>query len=180
MPIYGLNSVDNVPLPAKVTPLQSLITSDNAGGVPRIAVQPTVASAALSVMELDAGDTYSVLGALVTVNSDTDLQAATRLSTAGPGVAYVAPGDSISIVSDAAITRVDIMGIGNVTSAAAGGVVIVTDLTITLALSHADQFNFTAAENVKTVSISMSNAYAVVGETVIPQASIFVEGYTYD
>lgn len=149
-------------------------------GVPRTAVLPTVSSSALSTMALDAGDTYSVLGALVTVNADSDLQAATRLSTVGPGVAYVAPGGSLTVASDAAITRVDIVGIGNVTSAAAGGVVIVTAMTIALALTHADQFNFTTAENVKTMNISMSNAYAVVGETVIPQATVFVEGFTHD
>jgi len=144
--------------------------------IPRIGVQPDVSGSPLSTMFLDAGDTQAVCAALITVNAGDDVVAATRLAAAGPDVAVLTPGSTITIVSDTPITRVDIVGTG---SATAGGVVISTAMTVALCLTHQDTFNFSSTDNIRTVTVTMSDTYAVGGETGSPQATIYVEGHAH-
>jgi hypothetical protein len=96
--------------------------------LPRLSVVPEVSSAAQSVQRFGDGtnDVFYLRG---TVNAGDAVVAGARLKSGGPDVFFVNPGDVRRVLADVAITRLDLVCIGDVTSGSlsAGEIVDVAD-----------------------------------------------------
>ena len=139
-------------------PIQTVhaIQSD---GLPRLAVTPDVGGSPQAKQEF--GDGSNELRYLrATVNAGDDIVAGARLLNGYPDATMLLADGQYVFMSDSAITRVDIVAIGDALSGSlAAGELLDEAGTESEASTAMVTFTFGAADNVRTVIVTVSQIY---------------------
>jgi len=152
---------------------------DAVTGVKRYQIAPTLNGIATPEVIADASASNTVLSAIAVFNALDNVTAGDAVKNRYPDVKRIELDEAISIQSDENITKVWMLAFGTVDNT--GGNVIAeattTGATIRAALL---EFTFEAADEVKTVEISLGSK-KTSGTSVVPSryATIRVEGYSH-
>jgi hypothetical protein len=156
-----------------------------ATSTPRESVTPTVGGVAQGFQAF--GDASGDIRYLrITVNAGDDIVAGSRLANGYPEIFILNPGASLSLYTNSAIVRCDIVAIGDgeTSTPVAGELVVEAVATSTEAdyRSAMVTFEFDSADNVRTLSISASQAYsaAAAPATTANLSSVYVRGGTHE
>lgn len=151
--------------------------------VPRLSVAPLVSAAATWRQQFGDG-TNDVFYLLATAGADDDVTASERLIAGGPDVALIVPGETVVLEADSALTRIDVVAIGDTKSGTptTGEIVTIGDAAADV-LAVMLTATFSSADDVRAVALACSERYsATTGGSPVATANyvdLYMRGLGY-
>lgn len=139
-------------------------------GLPAIA--PTIASVATAEVSIEATGAEIIM-LRATINAPDDSTANNRLLSKNPDCIIIVQGETITVSSSIAMTRIDLVGVGSALDAATH-VIAHDEATLSNVAAAVLKFEFDSADIVYKADITMSDVWNSGAE-----AQVKVGGYSY-